>query len=225
MEVCSSTENGCPRCLAFGNGRPRTQNRPKQTTISPGRRPWLRPLGRKVANTRFCQWENVRGSRSQSGNVDYHDLPGLHKINCRGDARGDWPWVGLAIRGEHDEGELTVCEVLLIRTLRSQVRSRSNGSLHFMPAQETRGAGVLASKRIFTLLPWSAPGSPSANARTVCTCSRLTDGSHSRNSSTVEPGSRIWHRYEFTWPPRPLARPGKASSELFIFGVTFKSHA
>jgi hypothetical protein len=30
--------NGCPRCLAFGNGRPRTQNRPKQTTISPGKR-------------------------------------------------------------------------------------------------------------------------------------------------------------------------------------------
>ena len=29
MEVCSSTEMG-------GNGRPRTQNRPKQTTISPG---------------------------------------------------------------------------------------------------------------------------------------------------------------------------------------------
>jgi hypothetical protein len=26
-------------CLAFGNGRPRTQNRPKQTTISPGKRP------------------------------------------------------------------------------------------------------------------------------------------------------------------------------------------
>jgi hypothetical protein len=39
MEVCSSTEIGCPRCLAFGNGRPRTQNRPKQTTISPGKRP------------------------------------------------------------------------------------------------------------------------------------------------------------------------------------------
>jgi NAD(P)-dependent dehydrogenase (short-subunit alcohol dehydrogenase family) len=30
--------NGCPRCLAFGNGRPRTQNRPKQITISPGKR-------------------------------------------------------------------------------------------------------------------------------------------------------------------------------------------
>ena len=31
------------RCLAFGNGRPRTQNPPKQTTISPGKRPstWL----------------------------------------------------------------------------------------------------------------------------------------------------------------------------------------
>jgi hypothetical protein len=27
-----------PRCLAFGNGRPRSQNRPKQTTISPGKR-------------------------------------------------------------------------------------------------------------------------------------------------------------------------------------------
>jgi hypothetical protein len=27
------------RRLAFGNGRPLTQNRPKQTTISPGKRP------------------------------------------------------------------------------------------------------------------------------------------------------------------------------------------
>ena len=50
LEVCSSTEMGAPgarvrsdrssslgwRCLAFGNGRQWTQNRPKQTTISPG---------------------------------------------------------------------------------------------------------------------------------------------------------------------------------------------
>ena len=38
MEVCSSTEMGAPGGLAFGNGRSRTQNRPKQTTISPGKR-------------------------------------------------------------------------------------------------------------------------------------------------------------------------------------------
>src|SRR5260370_4627498 len=40
MEVCSSVLplKWVPRCLAFGNGRPRTQNRPKQTTISPGKR-------------------------------------------------------------------------------------------------------------------------------------------------------------------------------------------
>jgi hypothetical protein len=30
--------NGCPRCLALGNGRPRTQNRPRQTTTGPGKR-------------------------------------------------------------------------------------------------------------------------------------------------------------------------------------------
>src|SRR5580658_6903003 len=30
--------NGCPKCLAFGSGRPRAQKRPNQTTISPGKR-------------------------------------------------------------------------------------------------------------------------------------------------------------------------------------------
>ena len=39
MEVCSSTQMGAPGA-AFGNG---TQNRPKQTTISPGKR--ARALG------------------------------------------------------------------------------------------------------------------------------------------------------------------------------------
>jgi hypothetical protein len=34
----SAHGQGSPRCLAFGNGRRRTQNRPKQTTISPGKR-------------------------------------------------------------------------------------------------------------------------------------------------------------------------------------------
>src|SRR5260370_33649014 len=40
MEVCSSVLplKWVPRCRDFGNGRPRTQNRPKQTTISPGKR-------------------------------------------------------------------------------------------------------------------------------------------------------------------------------------------
>jgi len=38
MEVCSSTEMGAPGTSHLGNGRPRTQNRPKQTTISPGKR-------------------------------------------------------------------------------------------------------------------------------------------------------------------------------------------
>jgi AraC-like DNA-binding protein len=42
IEVCSSNESGCPRCLAFGNRRPRTQNPPKQNTISPDKRACFR---------------------------------------------------------------------------------------------------------------------------------------------------------------------------------------
>ena len=66
MEVCSSNEMGAQapgspatglrrwggRCLAFWDGRPRTQNRPKQITISPGkdasRQPLLVTMGRPM---------------------------------------------------------------------------------------------------------------------------------------------------------------------------------
>jgi hypothetical protein len=48
MEVCSSTETAAPGASHFGNGRSRTQKRPKQTTISPGKRASVRDLPQLV---------------------------------------------------------------------------------------------------------------------------------------------------------------------------------
>ena len=56
MEVCSSTETGAPGASHFGNGRSRTQKRPKQTTISPGKRASVprSPSVRRRAPDRQC---------------------------------------------------------------------------------------------------------------------------------------------------------------------------
>jgi hypothetical protein len=57
-----------------------------------------------------------------------------------------------------------------------------------MPAQETRerrrGVGIEENLHATAVV---CSRESFANARTVCTCSRRTDGNHSRNSSTVEP--------------------------------------
>jgi hypothetical protein len=59
--------NGCPKCLAFGNGRPRTQNRPKQTTISPGKRVFFAPsiVPLELAYLFWKEWRGRRDSNSR----------------------------------------------------------------------------------------------------------------------------------------------------------------
>jgi hypothetical protein len=44
MEVCSSTEMGAPGASHLGTGDRGPKNRPKQTTISPGKRASVRPF-------------------------------------------------------------------------------------------------------------------------------------------------------------------------------------
>ena len=116
------------------------------------------------------------------------------------------------IRGEHDESQLAAREVLLIPDVlvarQQQIEPLSLGrveqgavlqplpaqfirSHHFMTRQETgqRSRGVGVEKNPHATAAGCSRESL-AKARTSCTCSRLTDGNHSRNSAIVEPLSR-----------------------------------
>src|SRR6266545_1602903 len=117
------------------------------------------------------------------------------------------------VRREDNHSQLSVHEVLLIPdiliTREQQIESRllsgvEQGAVfqslpsqfirshHFVSSQEPSewGRGVGIEKDLHA----TAAGCSRellAKARTSCTCSGLTDGNHSRNSSTVEPWSRF----------------------------------
>ena len=102
MEVCSSTETGAPGASHFGNGRSRTQKRPKQPRSVPVNAPGSgnaigafrcgKPLERIVGKSSTCQWWLNRKDREgnnlfEGGFLGLDNIGVFDRSNRSGSAR------------------------------------------------------------------------------------------------------------------------------------------